>query len=97
MATALVREFGFPVEDRDPKFGNTALINMSAEGKAEAVAFLIRDLGANRHAVTDGGTTALHRACYCGHTELALMLVRDFGLHLEASDNQGHTPLVQAA
>ena len=26
MAAALVREFGFPVNDRDPKFGITALI-----------------------------------------------------------------------
>ena len=79
MATALVREFGFPVEDREPKFGNTALINMSGKGKAEAVAFLIRELGANRHAVNNKGETALHLACNQGHTALALMLVRDLG------------------
>ena len=63
MAAALVREFGFTVDDRDPKFGCTALINMSGNGKAEAVAFLIRDLGANRHAVNNRGATALHAAC----------------------------------
>ena len=97
MATALVREFGFPVEDRDTKVGNTALIDMSAEGKAEAATFLIRNLGANRHAVDNQGCTALHMACDNGHTELALMLVRDFGLHLEATNNDGTTPLVQAA
>ena len=67
---------------------------MGSRGKAEAAAFLIRDLGANRHAVGNGGRTALHVACSLGHTELALMLVRDFGLHLEATDNQGSTALM---
>lgn len=92
MAAALVREFGFPVNDRNPKSGNTAVIHACFYDKADTVVFLIRELGADPHAVNNQGGTALHMACYAGHTKLALMLVRKLGLHLEATENEGLTP-----
>ena len=58
----------------------------SQEGMAHhdrcRIFFLVRDLGAGRHAVNFRGNTALHFTCNHGHTDVAVMLVRDGGLQL---------------
>jgi ankyrin repeat protein len=69
-------------------------------GRIEAALFLTRTLGANPHAVSTDGATALHCACQEGHTELARILVRDFRLDANAVDNitwGGETPLHKAS
>ena len=99
LAAAIVKEFGFPVDLGDPKFGMTALHDMCLTGRIEAALFLIRTLGASPHAVSKKkrGHTTLHFACQEGATKLARMLVRDFGLSVNGVDNEGYTALHRAS
>ena len=97
LATAIVKEFGFPVDLGDPKNGSIALHYMCLDGRIEAALFLIRTLGANPHAVNKKGHTTLHAACDKGRTKLARILVRDFGLNANVVDNEGSTPLLRAS
>ena len=75
MAAALVQEHGHPVDLAEPQQGHTALHQVLGNGRIEAALFLVRTLGANPHAVSKDGATALHYACQEGHTELARILV----------------------
>ncbi|PIK60415.1 putative ankyrin repeat and KH domain-containing protein mask [Apostichopus japonicus] len=74
---------------------STPLMEASQEGQVELVKFLLSK-GANVHATTATGDTALTYACENGHTEVASYLL-DAGADLEHESEGGRTPLMKAA
>lgn len=74
---------------------STPLMEASQEGQVELVKFLLSK-GANVHATTATGDTALTYACENGHTDVASLLL-DAGADLEHESEGGRTPLMKAA
>ncbi|XP_012968171.1 ankyrin repeat and KH domain-containing protein 1 isoform X7 [Mesocricetus auratus] len=74
---------------------STPLMEASQEGHLELVKYLLT-AGANVHATTATGDTALTYACENGHTDVADVLLQA-GAHLEHESEGGRTPLMKAA
>ncbi|XP_057644235.1 ankyrin repeat and KH domain-containing protein 1 isoform X7 [Chionomys nivalis] len=74
---------------------STPLMEASQEGHLELVKYLLA-AGANVHATTATGDTALTYACENGHTDVADVLLQA-GAHLEHESEGGRTPLMKAA
>uniref|UniRef100_A0A8C6IIM8 Ankyrin repeat and KH domain containing 1 n=1 Tax=Mus spicilegus TaxID=10103 RepID=A0A8C6IIM8_MUSSI len=77
---------------------STPLMEASQEGHLELVKYLLACGcgGANVHATTATGDTALTYACENGHTDVADVLLQA-GAHLEHESEGGRTPLMKAA
>uniref|UniRef100_A0A452UI20 Ankyrin repeat and KH domain-containing protein 1 n=1 Tax=Ursus maritimus TaxID=29073 RepID=A0A452UI20_URSMA len=74
---------------------STPLMEASQEGHLELVKYLLA-AGANVHATTATGDTALTYACENGHTDVADVLLQA-GADLEHESEGGRTPLMKAA
>ncbi|XP_030683922.1 ankyrin repeat and KH domain-containing protein 1 isoform X12 [Nomascus leucogenys] len=74
---------------------STPLMEASQEGHLELVKYLLAS-GANVHATTATGDTALTYACENGHTDVADVLLQA-GADLEHESEGGRTPLMKAA
>ncbi|XP_052011196.1 ankyrin repeat and KH domain-containing protein 1 isoform X8 [Apodemus sylvaticus] len=74
---------------------STPLMEASQEGHLELVKYLLT-AGANVHATTATGDTALTYACENGHTDVADVLLQA-GAHLEHESEGGRTPLMKGA
>ncbi|KAM4037012.1 ankyrin repeat and KH domain-containing protein 1-like [Anomaloglossus baeobatrachus] len=74
---------------------STPLMEASQEGHLELVKYLLT-AGANVHASTATGDTALTYACENGHTDVAEALLQA-GADLEHESEGGRTPLMKAA
>uniref|UniRef100_G1U0F7 Ankyrin repeat and KH domain containing 1 n=1 Tax=Oryctolagus cuniculus TaxID=9986 RepID=G1U0F7_RABIT len=74
---------------------STPLMEASQEGHLELVKYLLT-AGANVHATTATGDTALTYACENGHTDVADVLLQA-GADLEHESEGGRTPLMKAA
>ncbi|XP_073505669.1 ankyrin repeat and KH domain-containing protein 1-like [Phyllobates terribilis] len=74
---------------------STPLMEASQEGHLELVKYLL-SAGANVHASTATGDTALTYACENGHTDVAEALLQA-GADLEHESEGGRTPLMKAA
>ncbi|XP_071954118.1 ankyrin repeat domain-containing protein 17-like [Antedon mediterranea] len=74
---------------------STPLMEASQEGHVELVKYLLYQ-GANVHATTATGDTALTYACENGHTDVADVLLA-FGANLEHESEGGRTPLMKAS
>ncbi|XP_036917823.1 ankyrin repeat and KH domain-containing protein 1 isoform X9 [Sturnira hondurensis] len=74
---------------------STPLMEASQEGHLELVKYLLA-AGANVHATTATGDTALAYACENGHTDVADVLLQA-GADLEHESEGGRTPLMKAA
>ncbi|XP_075457815.1 ankyrin repeat and KH domain-containing protein 1 isoform X4 [Ascaphus truei] len=74
---------------------STPLMEAAQEGHLELVKYLLA-AGANVHATTATGDTALTYACENGHTDVADMLLQT-GADLEHESEGGRTPLMKAA
>uniref|UniRef100_H3BA65 Ankyrin repeat and KH domain containing 1 n=1 Tax=Latimeria chalumnae TaxID=7897 RepID=H3BA65_LATCH len=76
---------------------STPLMEAAQEGHLELVKYLLAaDTGANVHATTATGDTALTYACENGHTDVADVLLQA-GADLEHESEGGRTPLMKAA
>uniref|UniRef100_A0A803SSH6 Ankyrin repeat and KH domain containing 1 n=1 Tax=Anolis carolinensis TaxID=28377 RepID=A0A803SSH6_ANOCA len=82
---------------------STPLMEAAQEGHLELVKYLLAagintgwELGANVHATTATGDTALTYACENGHTDVADVLLQA-GADLEHESEGGRTPLMKAA
>uniref|UniRef100_A0A8C9EV64 K Homology domain-containing protein n=1 Tax=Pavo cristatus TaxID=9049 RepID=A0A8C9EV64_PAVCR len=80
---------------------STPLMEAAQEGHLELVKYLLAAddvvfLGANVHATTATGDTALTYACENGHTDVADVLLQA-GADLEHESEGGRTPLMKAA
>ncbi|TRY57576.1 hypothetical protein DNTS_023504 [Danionella cerebrum] len=74
---------------------STPLMEAAQEGHLELVKYLLA-AGANVHATTATGDTALTYACENGHTDVADVLLQT-GADLEHESEGGRTPLMKAA
>uniref|UniRef100_A0A8C4UYV1 K Homology domain-containing protein n=1 Tax=Falco tinnunculus TaxID=100819 RepID=A0A8C4UYV1_FALTI len=74
---------------------STPLMEAAQEGHLELVKYLLA-AGANVHATTATGDTALTYACENGHTDVADVLLQA-GADLEHESEGGRTPLMKAA
>uniref|UniRef100_A0A8C3TCB2 K Homology domain-containing protein n=1 Tax=Chelydra serpentina TaxID=8475 RepID=A0A8C3TCB2_CHESE len=74
---------------------STPLMEAAQEGHLELVKYLLAS-GANVHATTATGDTALTYACENGHTDVADVLLQA-GADLEHESEGGRTPLMKAA
>ncbi|XP_023677104.2 ankyrin repeat and KH domain-containing protein 1-like isoform X5 [Paramormyrops kingsleyae] len=74
---------------------STPLMEAAQEGHLELVKYLLA-AGANYHATTATGDTALTYACENGHTDVADVLLQA-GADLEHESEGGRTPLMKAA
>ncbi|XP_056372521.1 ankyrin repeat and KH domain-containing protein 1 isoform X2 [Hyla sarda] len=74
---------------------STPLMEAAQEGHLELVKYLL-SAGANVHAATATGDTALTYACENGHTDVAEALLQA-GADLEHESEGGRTPLMKAA
>uniref|UniRef100_A0A8C3LMS6 Ankyrin repeat and KH domain-containing protein 1 n=1 Tax=Chrysolophus pictus TaxID=9089 RepID=A0A8C3LMS6_CHRPC len=74
---------------------STPLMEAAQEGHLELVKYLLT-AGANVHATTATGDTALTYACENGHTDVADVLLQA-GADLEHESEGGRTPLMKAA
>ncbi|XP_063784310.1 ankyrin repeat and KH domain-containing protein 1 isoform X2 [Pseudophryne corroboree] len=74
---------------------STPLMEAAQEGHLELVKYLLA-AGANVHATTATGDTALTYACENGHTDVAEVLLQA-GADLEHESEGGRTPLMKAA
>ncbi|XP_069055397.1 ankyrin repeat and KH domain-containing protein 1 isoform X3 [Pleurodeles waltl] len=74
---------------------STPLMEAAQEGHLELVKYLLA-AGANVHAITATGDTALTYACENGHTDVADVLLQT-GADLEHESEGGRTPLMKAA
>ncbi|XP_043924865.1 ankyrin repeat and KH domain-containing protein 1-like [Protopterus annectens] len=74
---------------------STPLMEAAQEGHLELVKYLL-SAGANVHATTATGDTALTYACENGHTDVADVLLQA-GADLEHESEGGRTPLMKAA
>ncbi|CAN2390143.1 Ankyrin repeat and KH, partial [Pristimantis euphronides] len=74
---------------------STPLMEAAQEGHLELVKYLL-SAGANVHASTATGDTALTYACENGHTDVAEALLQA-SAHLEHESEGGRTPLMKAA
>ncbi|XP_033101464.1 ankyrin repeat domain-containing protein 17-like [Anneissia japonica] len=74
---------------------STPLMEASQEGHVDLVKYLLYQ-GANVHATTATGDTALTYACENGHTDVADVLLA-FGANLEHESEGGRTPLMKAS
>ncbi|XP_064628158.1 ankyrin repeat domain-containing protein 17-like isoform X2 [Lineus longissimus] len=74
---------------------STPLMEAAQEGHLDLVRYLLKS-GANVHAQTGTGDTALTYACENGHTEVARVLL-EHGANLEHESEGGRTPLMKAA
>ncbi|CAM4544595.1 unnamed protein product [Lepidochelys olivacea] len=74
---------------------STPLMEAAQEGHLELVKYLLA-AGANAHATTATGDTALTYACENGHTDVADVLLQA-GADLEHESEGGRTPLMKAA
>uniref|UniRef100_A0A8D8UUR8 Ankyrin repeat and KH domain-containing protein 1 n=1 Tax=Cacopsylla melanoneura TaxID=428564 RepID=A0A8D8UUR8_9HEMI len=73
---------------------STPLMEAAQEGHLELVRYLL-DAGAQVHAKTQTGDTALTYACENGHTDVADLLL-SYGANLEHESEGGRTPLMKA-
>lgn len=73
---------------------STPLMEAAQEGHLDLVRFLL-ETGANVHAQTQTGDTALTYACENGHTDVADVLLC-YGAELEHESEGGRTPLMKA-
>ena len=81
------------IDQPDPD-GDTPLVNASDSGCLESTQILLAR-GANVNAVSSGGFTALHRACYYSDqdsTEIAKLLI-GAGADVDACNGMGQKPL----
>uniref|UniRef100_A0A8C2S9N8 K Homology domain-containing protein n=1 Tax=Capra hircus TaxID=9925 RepID=A0A8C2S9N8_CAPHI len=99
---ALLIERGASLEEVNDE-GYTPLMEAAREGHEEMVALLLGQgcvsnttAGANVHATTATGDTALTYACENGHTDVADVLLQA-GADLEHESEGGRTPLMKAA
>ncbi|KAF7227943.1 ankyrin repeat and KH domain-containing protein 1 isoform X2 [Nothobranchius furzeri] len=74
---------------------STPLMEAAQEGHLDLVRYLLT-AGANVHATTATGDTALTYACENGHTDVADLLLQA-GANLEHESEGGRTPLMKAA
>ncbi|XP_017282138.1 ankyrin repeat and KH domain-containing protein 1 isoform X3 [Kryptolebias marmoratus] len=74
---------------------STPLMEAAQEGHLDLVKYLLA-AGANVHATTATGDTALTYACENGHTDVADVLLQA-GANLEHESEGGRTPLMKAA
>ncbi|XP_037909760.1 ankyrin repeat and KH domain-containing protein mask isoform X3 [Hermetia illucens] len=73
---------------------STPLMEAAQEGHTDLVRYLLEN-GANVHAQTQTGDTALTHACENGHTDAAEVLLY-YGAELEHESEGGRTPLMKA-
>lgn len=73
---------------------STPLMEASQEGHLELVRYLLETGGADVHAQTQSGDTALTYAAENGHTDVADLLLQ-YGADLEHESEGGRTPLMK--
>ncbi len=77
------------------KYGVTALIDASYQGRKEQVEWLILE-GADLNAQDNQGDTALMNAAIKGHSEIVALILAN-GADVHAKDNAGNTALIDAS
>ncbi len=85
---------GAPIDEGDPRWGETALIRAAAFGQRESVKLLLA-AGANPRAESAGKRTALHAAAESGNVDI----IRDLlarGIPVDAGADRFDTPLTLA-
>ena len=84
---------GVNVNTKD-KYGTTALINATDNGKIKVVEVLLKH-GADIDAKDNSGETALMKAVFWDNTDIARLLL-EYGADVDAKDNNGETALMKA-
>lgn len=86
------------VEDKGHKNESTPLMEACANGHKQIVQLLLKH-GANVNAQSASGNSPLHSAVLHGHSQVVELLVEWAGdaLKLEEPNENGHTPLMEAA
>lgn len=84
---------GMDINAKDPKTGNTALMQAARQGDVDAVTFLLRQ-GAKVGATNDISSTALAEACIRGHVEVVSVLL-DHKADTNTIDAMNWSPLMR--
>uniref|UniRef100_A0A8C5X9E3 Ankyrin repeat domain 17 n=1 Tax=Malurus cyaneus samueli TaxID=2593467 RepID=A0A8C5X9E3_9PASS len=88
-------ESGASIEDHNEN-GHTPLMEAGSAGHVEVARVLLENgAGINTHS-NEFKESALTLACYKGHVELAALLI-ERGANLEEVNDEGYTPLMEAA
>jgi hypothetical protein len=89
-------DFGAALDGTEWEMGRTALYMAAGRGHVTFVELLV-GRGANSCLRRAGGRTPLGIAAYNGHTEVVKLLLNDANCDVDSRDDQGCTPLWQAA
>jgi ankyrin repeat protein len=84
---------GMDIDAKDPKIGNTALIQAARQGDVDAVTFLLRQ-GAKVGATNHISSTALAEACVRGHAEVVSVLL-DYKADTNTIDAMNWSPFMR--